>query len=94
MDAEEIKAIAEHVSEHVILKLDERYARKEVVSTHQKILKGENGDEGLTETVRFQGRRISLLEKIGIFISSAITIEFLGWLLPKIGNFLNAAATP
>lgn len=77
MDNNEIKEIADAVTNSIILRLDERYTKRELGDKHERILKGSNGDVGLIEQVRSNTQSVRKLYAGVGFAGGAIVLEIL-----------------
>ena len=85
MDAKDINEIAEIVAKHVTSSIDYKIVEmRKDVDSHEAILKGKNGDAGLSELVRRNTDSIRRLYAAISIIGTAIVLEIINWAIPKI----------
>lgn len=75
MEHKEILDLANAVADHLIVKMDERYAKKDMAEENHITLKGKNGDVGLVAKVDLINKSVSKLAYILTAIGISIIIE-------------------
>lgn len=89
MDANEINSIAEIVAKHVTNSIEFKISELcKDVDSHERILKGNNGDMGLIEKVRKNTDSVRKLYAGVGFLGGALMLEFISWLFPRLALIL------